>query len=65
MNLVNYAQGFLYMYKAWKRSLGAVEFGSLSRLAVMNFEKAYDQMPNNCEILINCGDMLLGIFFNL
>ena len=60
MNLVNYAQGLLYMYKAWKRAMNQLEFNNVSKLAIENFEEAFEHMSNANEISLNIAELYMG-----
>ncbi len=51
MNLINYAYGFLFMHKAWKRCQSHIEFTSLMSNAIFNFQEALNLMSNNIEIM--------------
>lgn len=61
INLVNYANGFLCMFKAWKRSRTSEEFLDLSWNASQNLQEALESMPNNSELLVNCAGIYIYI----
>lgn len=44
-----------------KRSRTSDEFFDLCWAALRNFQEALQWMPNNCEILVNCADVILGL----
>lgn len=58
LNFVNYASGYLCMFKAWKRSRTSEEFLHLSWSASQHFQEALETMPNNCDLLLNCAGIL-------
>jgi hypothetical protein len=60
MNLVNYAQGFIFMHKAWKRSVSPIEFGTLMSNAANNFGESLELMSSNIEIMTSLAEVLFG-----
>lgn len=63
MNFVNYANGFLCMFKAWKRSRTSEEFLNFSWSASEHFQEALETMPNNSDLLLNAAGYYLFFFF--